>query len=167
MNVGRRYVRFQIDAFARAPLDSVDRSLLVATGYGHRRVAGLGHDEPAIVDVPDAILEDDEQVRTVVDAQPGPGAAVLIDPDLHVAPSGTRSYVERRADDIAVPATAGMVASVSVSVERERRILVCEQEEEPRDPHVEASNLEHERAHAGRPAASEQHCEPGHDRDDD
>ena len=80
-------VGFDEDALARAALDGVDRRLLVAAGDVERSVVGAGDHETAVVDVADAVVEHDEQVRAVIDAQPGAGAAVLIDPDLHGHPS--------------------------------------------------------------------------------
>jgi hypothetical protein len=81
---GRRWpVRFEVDALSWAPLDGVDGSPLESARDCNARVIGVGEHRLALMNVADAIFEDDEQLRTVVDAQPGTGAAVLVDPDPH------------------------------------------------------------------------------------
>ena len=74
---------FEVDAFARAVLGSIDRIELVARWHDDTRVSRIGEHDVTVADVADAVLEHDEQVGATVDAQPGTGATVLIDPHPH------------------------------------------------------------------------------------
>jgi GrpB-like predicted nucleotidyltransferase (UPF0157 family) len=84
---GNRWVRWPIgleeDALTRAAFDSIDGGLFVAAWHGDARVGRVGHHGDPVTDVADAVIEHDEEFGTVVDAQPGPRAAVLIDPHSH------------------------------------------------------------------------------------
>src|SRR5215218_9567893 len=71
------------DALARALLGRLDDRLLVAGGNdGQRpRAAGVVEDEPVLLHVGDAVLEDREHGGNVVGADAVTGAQVLVDPD--------------------------------------------------------------------------------------
>src|SRR4051794_25840165 len=81
--LGFRVVRLEVDALARAAFDGVDRCLLVSLRNMHGPVRRVGEHAAAVTHVPDAVLEHDEDVRAMVDAETSAGAAVLIDPHLH------------------------------------------------------------------------------------
>ena len=71
------------DAFARAPFNSIDGGSFEAAWHGDARVVRVGHHGHPVTDVADAVIEHDEELGTVIDAQPGARAAVLIDPHSH------------------------------------------------------------------------------------
>ena len=78
-----RHVRLEVDALSGTSLHGVDGGLLVPMRDRDARMRRVGHDLEAVVDVSDAVVEHDEQLGAVIDAQPGARAAVLVDPDPH------------------------------------------------------------------------------------
>jgi hypothetical protein len=83
--LGDRHVDLDEDALAGARLGSV-HDVSDVTGPNPRKAAGTtGVIEGGTVlsDIGNAVLELDEDVRTVVDADPVTGAEVLVDPDAH------------------------------------------------------------------------------------
>ena len=80
-----RGVELDEDALTWTHLGGVDHTLHMTARYGSEAsgTSGIVQRSPGLRDVGDAVLELDEDVVAVVDADPVAGAEVLIDPDAH------------------------------------------------------------------------------------
>ena len=77
----------EVDAFAWTMLRGVDRVVLIAGSHDQASRVRVGEDRIAVVDVADAIFEDNEEIRAPIDAQPCTGTTVLVDPYEHQHPN--------------------------------------------------------------------------------
>src|SRR5690606_28505208 len=103
------------DALPRTVHRRVDHAPLVALGHGGEALVASGVVEHpvTVLHVRDAVLQEDEHLRTVVDAQPVARAEVLVDPDPHGrAGRGHAPILPLDRGDHKAPRADGPVASV-------------------------------------------------------
>jgi hypothetical protein len=76
---GLRLVSFEVDALTGTTLDGVERGAFVPTKDRDAPTVVARDHRAAVVDVADSILEDNEQLRAVINAQAGARAPVRVD----------------------------------------------------------------------------------------